>query len=183
MELSQTYESTVIDPDSGLALHFWVIPKRSLDGDVTSPDLIQTMKRLEVKPHCTISNARITHALTALLEIQNEHDSRIDNLNQLVSNNPEVFEFARFVATKVEVPFERSPLDGETLSAIVQSSGVAIGAALGFIAAANSPLLLFVLVPAGMIVCSAAEGVAIGIRDRLKKLVRGGKAVGKKRKR
>jgi hypothetical protein len=52
-----------------------------------------------------------------------------------------------------------------------KGSGVALGAYLGFHAAADAPLFLYAAVPGGMLVCCTVAGVAealqLGLRERI----------------
>jgi hypothetical protein len=170
-DFPQLYETIVSDPSSGLALQFVIVPARSLEDTGILDDPIQGMKRLGVAPHCTIKETRLAHALTAVLTINKQDDSRIDDLNALVAEQPEVFQFAQAIVSSQIIPFEKSPISPESLIEIAKSaSGVGVGAALGFyvgISIAN-PLLLFITVPAGMIICGAARGIAEGIQEGAK---------------
>ncbi len=178
MEFPQTYETTIVNPGTELAPHFFIIPKRSWEDEakfsnVNLDNILATMKELGLKPHCTISAVRIAHGLTAVLTIDGVHDDRIDNLNQLVVENAGVYSFAVKVANRPLIPFERSPLTSEALADILKNSGMTVGAALGFYAGVGDPLLLFILVPAGIIICGAAKGIADalqeGLRDKILK--------------
>src|SRR5262245_51923621 len=88
--------------------------------------------------------------------------------------------FAEVIAFDEVVPVEHSPLKAEALATLVtKATGAGLGAFAGFVAFGASPLLL-VTVPAGMIICGAAKGVAdaleSGLRERLMELLRGKKA-------
>ena len=69
------------------------------------------------------------------------------------------------------MPFERSPIELESLGKLVVSAtGAGIGAYAGFVLAGSTPFLL-VAIPAGMIICRAAKGIADaleqGLREKL----------------
>jgi hypothetical protein len=79
--------------------------------------------------------------------------------------------FAQYLTYSPVIPFGSSPLQGKALSELVTAGGV--GAAVGAFAS-DHPLLLLA-VPAGIIVCGAARGVAdalrIGLRSKLLELM------------
>ncbi len=76
--------------------------------------------------------------------------------------------FAQYLAYAPLVPFESSPLAPRALSDLAAAGG-GIGAAVGAYATGDSLLLL--AVPAGIVVCGAAHGLAealrIGLRAKL----------------
>lgn len=171
----QLYETIVTDPSSGLALQFIIVPARSLEDTSILDDPIQAMKRLGVEPHCTIKESRLANALTAVLAINKKGDSRLDDLNALAAELPEVFEFAQALVSSEIIPFEKSPISPGSLIDIAKSgSGVGIGAALGFYVGVSiaNPLLLFITVPAGMIICCAARGVGEAIEEVAKEVLK-----------
>jgi hypothetical protein len=78
--------------------------------------------------------------------------------------------FAEFAAFAKVIPFTESPLDLQSLAAIFAgTSAIGTGGALGYlvVAGAASPLLLL-SVPAGIVLCAAAYGVAQGLQPALK---------------
>jgi hypothetical protein len=89
-----------------------------------------------------------------------------------------ILEFAEYLALAPIVPFEESPLIGSSLGAIFATgSAVGTGTAIGFIVAGGPTPLLALTVPAGIIICGAAVGVAeglqAGLRHRLTRLIGG----------
>lgn len=79
--------------------------------------------------------------------------------------------FAEYLAFEARIPFESSPLEGKTLTALVTATGSA-GAALGY-AATSDPIVL-VTVPAGIVIGGAALGVGAGLATGLADVVRQG---------
>lgn len=66
---------------------------------------------------------------------------------------------SRLVTAPV-IPISQSPLELSSLTGIINSgSGVGIGATVGFLVGWGTPYLL-VTVPAGMLICAAAAGIA-----------------------
>jgi len=77
--------------------------------------------------------------------------------------------FAELICFDTAIPFENSPLSAESLAKLVtHASGPAIGAFVAFVICGSTPLL-FVAVPAGMLICGAAKGVATALEEGLKK--------------
>lgn len=157
MELPQFYATTILDDETDLGLEITFVPRRVLSNFPFS-SAVEAIKALELEPHCTISQPRLAHALTAVLTINGQNDNRIDNLNGLVVEESAAFRFAQIVVSEIQVPFESSPLNGETLAQA--TSGAMVGAALGFYLSAGNPLLLVILVPTGMFICAAVSEFA-----------------------
>lgn len=150
MELPQFYATTILDDETDLGLEVTFVPRRVLS-NFPLGNAVEAMKALGLEPHCTIAQPRLAHALTAILTISGKNDSRIDNLNALVVEESAAFRFAQAVVSEIQVPFESSPLKGETLAQA--TSGAMVGAALGFYLSGGNPLLLGILVPTGMFIC------------------------------
>jgi hypothetical protein len=87
--------------------------------------------------------------------------------------DPQVDAFATYVTNSRVVPFERSPISMESIVQIVKASGGAgIGATVGLLAGGGTPLML-VTVPAGIILCGAATGIASALEEGLRLRVLG----------
>lgn len=99
------------------------------------------------------------------------------HLNQLATNSDDqrVTEadraLARVAYSEPLIPFEESPLQALSLKDIVHATGVAVGAYVGFVVAGSNPLL-FITVPAGMVICGAASGLGRGIEDGLRQRIK-----------
>jgi hypothetical protein len=90
-------------------------------------------------------------------------------------------EVASFLADEEFIPFESSPVQGWSLEKIVRlaskNSGAFTGAYFTYLAAhGHDGLALLVLVPAGIVICGVARGLATGleevIRSQLQRFVR-----------
>jgi tetrahydromethanopterin S-methyltransferase subunit F len=82
-------------------------------------------------------------------------------------------EFAEELLFGKHVIFENSPVSMESIADLVNRAtdvGVGIGACIGFIIGGDSALLLLT-VPAGMVICGSAAGIAkaleMGLKERL----------------
>lgn len=158
MELTQLYETTLAEAGLGLSFSVLVVPARSFPEGHTPelPDLAGSLELdLQTGPQ---SVAELPSAIVAVLRGEISQGSR--------AGEPE-YEFAEAVAFDEVIPFEFSPLDARSLASIVTGSGAA-GAAVGFVVGAGVPPLLLITVPAGMIVCGAAAGIAAALEQGLK---------------
>src|SRR5262249_29369501 len=95
--------------------------------------------------------------------------------------------FAEKVSFEPLIPFEGSPLTSESLAKLATTAtGAGFGAFVGFVAFGSGPLLL-ITVPAGMVICGAAKGIAQaledGLRDRLLRWIKGEKEPTSKKER
>lgn len=159
MELTQIYETMVAEPGLGLSFSVIVVPARSFPEGHT-PDRDDLASSLDLDWQVGLENvAELPSAIIAILHGEISQGSRAGDPG---------FEFAEAVAFGDIVPFESSPLDARSLASIVTGSGVAAGAAVGFVVGAGVPPLLLITVPAGMIICGAAAGIAAALDQGLK---------------
>jgi hypothetical protein len=196
----QYYETTIQDNDSNLSAHVIVVPRRSLPesrvvltGSMESETLEEPeylMRQLGFWPIREINPDQIPLLLAALLSHVADlwgpitdtsfEAARYYNVTQILENPNAVpipnadRAFAEYLSFERLIPFEQSPLDSLSLDQIAKASGVTIGAYIGFVVAGPTPLL-FLTVPAGMIICGAAAGIGAGLqtglRQRLSSLI------------
>lgn len=194
MKVTQFYETTVIDIKSGKEVKFVILPRRAFQNEALLPscqssedkyDEFQKFGKLvEYLTDSFPSYFGLTQLPTLIaqclyieddetivdIETRDVIDIDIQDINDLIP-------FAELVIFSPVVPFEYSPLALDSIgSVITKASGVGLGAYAGFTVAGNSPML-FITVPAGMIIFGAAAGVANaleqGLRLRLTKLIKG----------
>ncbi len=180
MQTAQIFETTIIEPSSQHAAHLIVIPSRSLyTEDYTSVEafLPELELRLITKD---VGVSNLSRSLAVILSDSDAGDEAvsmaasegaIETKGGLGAITLSDMEFAEIVAFDKIVPIEQSPLSAEALATLVtKASGPALGAFVGFVAFGATPMLL-VGVPAGMIICGAARGIAdaleSGLRERL----------------
>ena len=82
-----------------------------------------------------------------------------------------------YVMSAPVIPFEHSPLGGESLgSLLTAATGAGLGAVAAYVVVGHSPILL-ILAPGGMILFGAAAGIAkgleSGLKERIERLVSG----------
>lgn len=194
----QMYESVVQSNDTNSALFFVTVPRRSLpefifelegsQGASNLPLEDVLPDQLGVQPLLRIESSALSGAIAALVSespdlYQPIYDTSWEAakhfyLQNFVSNpsllrlSPAKQEFVDYLVASPIVPFENSPLGAASLFDIVtKASAPGIGAYIGFVVSGNSPLLL-ITVPAGMVICGAASGVAKGLEEGLRSKVK-----------
>lgn len=191
---SQMYQTVIVDDQTDASFFFYSIPSRSLLEPGLLADSRLAFSRLGVQPTMILTSANddLEFAIANLLHYARTTPGAAWIDEQFVHPAPQVLsertkqfgwlamleekEFARYLVVEPAVPFENSPLSGISLHEIAKSSGVAIGAYVGCVMAGNTPLLL-ITVPAGMVICGVASGVAHGLEEmlyaRIKNLMKG----------
>jgi hypothetical protein len=186
VNMLQTFESTILSDSTKHSAHLLVVPKRTFlwqDQHVDANRIIQSLglgEVMEVQP------SHLVFSLSILLSDKTAEQESVKRLNESLCNplntelDPVDVTFAERVAFERMIPFEQSPIEMESLVNLVTSAtGAGLGAYAGFVVFGSSPPspLLFVAVPAGMILFGAAKGIADaleqGLRERLLKLLRG----------
>jgi len=183
MNVAQLYETTIISDDSSHSARMVIVPHvgATASSDLAPPDILQ---ELGLRKIAELEPANLAHALAIVLSPsaeESEVESRLkeassaDSGRQLAVGSADR-SFAEIIAFDDLVPFRQSPLKQEVLAKLVtHATGAGVGAFVGFVAFGASPLLL-VIVPAGMIICGAAKGVADaleqGLRDKLLALMK-----------
>lgn len=183
MHIAQTYESTIVDAASGISAHVMVVPARSLPSPLPE-DAKDLFEQLGLRLVARLRPAGLSMYVLSVLSPDPLHQPEDPDRPPIIkvpdNVTAEQLEFAEYLTCARVVPFEESPLSAESIGSIVtKASGTSIGAFMGFVVAGNTPLL-FVFVPAGMILFGAAAGVASaleqGLRERVLKLIRGRKS-------
>lgn len=193
MNAVQFYESIVQDNDTNIAAHFIVVPRRSLpvpEGEVESegmspapPESENLIGQLGLHPIKQLRPEDITTVLSAILAYAPHlHGKIVDtsfeaqrqfDLDKIIENPDSLNlpkgdkEFISYLVDESIVPMEQSPLSTVSLQNLGKASGITIGAYMGFVVAGSTPLL-FITVPAGMILCGASYGIAFGLQEGLK---------------
>jgi len=194
MQIPQFYQTTLISKHADVGLHLVTLPARSIPefGDPAFEFHIDTFKRiaferLDIYEHDDSNLDDLKNKLLDLIlesyetgsreeERRFEDEGGVATLPQQDSTLDVQVEASTlvdaFFSTPV-IPFERSPLDAESLTKILSATGgTGVGAYLGFVVAGGTPLAI-VLVPAGMILCGAAAGIGDGLYTRLKRWIAG----------
>lgn len=183
MKMLQMYETTIMSDDSPHAMHVVVVPGRSEPmGDSAQPDrLLKALGLTKLAP-ADASNLAMQLALVLTPGLP-AHDvpqalgAAMQGYFPSLPLSPDDVRFAEIAASERLIPFEQSPLSLESLGRLVTTAGGAgVGAYVGFVAFGSGPMLL-ITVPAGMMICGAARGVAQaleeGLKDRLLTWIKG----------
>jgi hypothetical protein len=175
MQFAQFYETTLTDEFGEHQLHAITIPGRYIENPALLQDVSVAMQHLGIRESKRISADHISYALIAVFKVNQTDEKLLDNVPALAIHS-KTFEFAVDIAHEPLIPFESSPLSAQELVKIASSAGHGLGAALGFYVADAHPLLLLICVPAGIILCGAAKGIADalkdGLRDRILRLLK-----------
>lgn len=179
----QSYETTIFNRDGGESFTFLSVPSRSMIGGEV-PDLSTVQARLGLRDRPRrprLAGVIDPWAVPFAIDIALGRDERSfyepwgpflveEHLSGNRPGGPSLF--AQYLAYSPVVPFESSPLGPKALSDLAAAGG-GIGAAVG--AYATGDLLLLLVVPAGIVVCGAAHGLAdalrIGLRAKLLQLM------------
>lgn len=172
--MDQYHETTIVDSKTDLSTNVISIPSRSYSD--STEEAVDTLLGNEFDVISDLRSGRLLLPLALVLSGADDYDSyevasHEDWYQESIDVEQEFIDFAESLAYAPIIPFEASPLEGEALGTIVGSFGV--GATVGFIVAGPSPLL-FITVPAGIIICEAARGAGSGLRQRLYDLLSGG---------
>lgn len=176
----QIYETELEHPETSHAVRFLTVPARSVADPAILSEPEALMAELELRPlGVPLSASEVPYAVASILlredaEQALEHFHLVrDHLPAFMGDHPQVLEFSEYVSFAKVVPFEQSPLAGEALASLLASgSGVGIGAGIGIMVAGGPTPLLFLTVPAGIIICGSAKGVADGLAEGLRYRVR-----------
>ena len=170
MNISQLYETTIVDTDSGLDAHCVILPARSLQLPTEENESILEALGLKFKGRIPPGQLQLfIHWLVSTGFVEEVSEGWAISLQKKETPTREQLAFAEYLVCARTIPFENSPLSPESLGNIA-TSGVAVGAFVGYVLAGHTPLL-FLAVPAGMVLCGAAAGVGKaleeGLRERL----------------
>lgn len=188
MKKLQMYETTIMADTSEHAAHLVVLSSRYVSEYDANTHISSLLLDLGMRKITEVSASNLSRCLAILLSGAVLTDEFEKLLISASSGQIEVREgmtvvaasdlrFAEIVVFDDVVPIEQSPLKAEALVTLVtKATGAGLGAFAGFVAFGDSPLLL-ITVPAGMIICGAAKGIAdaleSGLRDRLFELLKG----------
>jgi hypothetical protein len=177
--IKQLFETTIYDSDSNLEGRFVVVPRLAYG---SMPENIESFhilaEKLGLQMEREIRPSGLAYGLArCFLNEDPEFHEMIQGKRPVSPEFVESVKFSEVLAFAPVVPFQRNPLNLEALASVITgATGVGLGAFAGFVIGGGSPLI-FVTVPAGMIIFGAAAGVARaleeGLRDRLERMIKG----------
>lgn len=174
--MRQYYQTTLIDEYSEISGTFIVLPSKYIRQNILEKDTDKVIKLLGFTKSHSISPGWLIKAV-AIASTGN-----VENLDVWPTTDKEslkfhkienkYYRFAEYATMANIIPVEHSPLSGDSIgNLIVSASGVGIGGYVGFVIAAGSPWIL-ISVPAGMIFFGAAAGVARGLEEGLREVIK-----------
>jgi hypothetical protein len=171
----QTYETTIMSRDSEHVMQVLVVPKASMP-----PLPVETvLKELKLGKLAITDPSNLAHHLAVLFSPELPQTDLLQAMTTAVMAPSESYQpskddvrFAELMSFERLIPFEESPLELESLAKLATTaSGAGLGAYIGFVVFGASPLL-FIAVPAGIVLCCAARGVGQGLEEGLRDKVR-----------
>jgi hypothetical protein len=180
LEVAQLYETTLVDNVSNLSAHFVVVPTRSMaKGSYFAPT--PPLEALGLMPLADVPLGGVVRSLAACLRAEDvEEFLQIfdagfeEELTQRIVHPPEYLAFAEYLTFARIVPFEESTLSADSLGNILTAQFHGMAQFVDYEAGEHTPLL-FVAVPAGLVICGATTGVAKalekGLRGRVLRLL------------
>ena len=190
--IAQWHETTLVDRGSALAATLLGLPTHALRADERTLPASTVAARLELVDMQKVPSVTLPMVLAAVL-LPVERESFLDLLQQRRTEEgwtiphdlltTREFHFAERLAFLPVVPLARPSLRLESLAGLASTAtGDESGVYVAFIGADSTPLVL-VSVPAGIVICGAADGMARvkeeGLRTRILRLVRGGEPPGR----
>jgi hypothetical protein len=178
MELLQTFESTVTSNESEyLVFHSVFVPL----ADVPAQDALEQRIVAELLGADSWSPAApdeiplfialmIEQGVFAAAGVSTDGGLTIKKGRPIDAEvqDPRSLDFAKQVFEDSVIPITQSPLGLESLARLVKLSTVGMGAAVGYMVVAYTPLLL-ITIPAGIIICGAAAGIGKALEEGLRK--------------
>jgi hypothetical protein len=181
LSISQVYETTVADGESGLSAHFVVIPARSLGGDsYLFRGEVRPLEFLGLRAVADIPLGGVARSLAACLvsedieEFMRKFDEGFRAEIEQSSTTPAAhFGFAEYLTFARVIPFEWATLAMESLGHIITASGR--GKSGYFHYEGTEAPMMVVAIPAGIVVCGSTQSVTkaleAGLRERILRLI------------
>jgi hypothetical protein len=184
------YETQLADADHGFMVQFLIFPGRSFRSFPESFDEVLTSLDL-TRLVDVASPAFLSSALAATLRSETASAAR-QAFNELIGARyrsfpereptPEadrisaMLEFSDASVFREFLPFEMSPLRAESMAGLFakwagSGAGTGIGASAAIVAYSTHTPLLILFIPAGIILCGAAKGVAKALEEGLRRKI------------
>jgi hypothetical protein len=160
-------------------MHVLVVPKASMPPSPVPWPAETILKELKLSKLAVTDPSNLAHHLAALfspsvseLELPQALGEAVRGPNAPTQLGKDDVRFAELVSFERKIPFEESPLSLESLANLATTaSGAGVGVYLGFVVFGSSPLL-FIAVPAGIVLCCVARGIGQGLEEGLRDRIR-----------
>lgn len=174
MEIVRFYETVVHDQEHGFAASITILPSSYLPDVYDPADPQEVLRTLDMEPIGRVRAGQLINALASVLSPEAWSSSGESGIRPdwTVKPSREKLAFAEFLTFAKHVPFENSPLSGESIgSLIAEATAGGVGAFVGFVITAGTPLVL-IAVPGGMILFMASAGIAPDLEHALRDGIR-----------
>ncbi|MDL1989137.1 MAG: hypothetical protein LWX08_16185 [Deltaproteobacteria bacterium] len=179
MNIIELYSNTLISKNGLFKASIFTVPSKCFNESkiLQSESLFEALK---IEKHRKIRPHKLWNDMPDVI-FDSEWSKEVDSDSDIDSEEPFVpkwgYLFLEELIYGKHVIIENSPLSMESLANLVNSAtGVGLGAFLGFIIGEGRPIL-FLTVPAGMVICGSAAAVSRalekGLEKRLLKLLVG----------
>ena len=182
LSVSQIYETTITDSESGLSAHFVIVPSRSLGGrsylfrETNGPLLVLGLQSLADVPL-----GGVVRSLAACLSSEDVdeflgrfHEGFKEEISKPSWETPAPFAFAEYLTFARVIPFEWSTFSADSLGSILTAQGYGEAAYANY-EGTKAPMLV-IAIPAGMVICGSApkleDALGAGLRRRILEYVK-----------
>jgi hypothetical protein len=176
-QVVQVFDSTLSDRVGGGQIRFITVPSRSWVDPSNPFDASAVVESLDLKDGRFVESEFDVFEVFQGALVREYHYVLDDPYGQgLDPGSRSLVQFVEQAVFTNVVPFEESPLDLTSIATLIkQATGVGLGAYVGFLVAGGPTPLLFLTVPAGMLIVGTAAGVAkaleVGLNYRLLRLM------------
>ena len=182
LSISQIYETTITDSESGLSAHFVIVPSRSLGGgsylyrEATGP-----FEALGLLPLADVPLGGVVRSLAACLSsedvdefLRKFHEGFQEEISKPSTETPVHFAFAEYLTFARAIPWEWSTFSADSLGNVLTAQGYG-EAAYAYYEGTRVPMLV-IAIPAGILFCGSTpkveDALGAGLRRRILEFVK-----------
>lgn len=182
LSISQIYETTIADGESGLSAHFIVIPARSLGGDsYLFRDADGPLLALGLQVLADVPAGGVVRSLAACLVsgdvdefLRRFHEGFAHEAEHPSTELPTALAFAEYLTFARAIPFEWSVFSADSLGNVLTAQGRGEAAYVSH-EDTRTPMLA-IAIPAGVLICGSTprmeHALESGLRQRIVDLVK-----------
>ena len=170
--MKQIYETTVFDPETGLAASFISIPARSFADHDLLLDVERIANELRIQLVAPVQAFALHDAFADVLRPKNNQLVEGKRSTRHVIASSAVDDFVDYVAYADFIPYEESPIETIALATLLartarKSPGAAVGAFIGYEFAGDPHSAMVILTTvSGLIIGGAADTIQRVFNDR-----------------